>query len=86
MALKDILSYIDAEIARLHQVKALLSATDASNITAVRRGRPKKEAQALPAANPARKKKRNMTPDGRARIAEAVKRRWAAQKAKQKKA
>jgi hypothetical protein len=32
------------------------------------------------AAKPARKKKRNLSPEGRKRIAEAVKRRWAAQK------
>jgi hypothetical protein len=32
------------------------------------------------AAKPAKKKKRNLSPEGRKRIAEAVKRRWAAQK------
>jgi hypothetical protein len=31
-------------------------------------------------AKPAKKKKRKLTPEGRKRIAEAVKRRWAAQK------
>jgi hypothetical protein len=45
-------------------------------------GRPRKsEAVAVPAAKPAKKKKRNLSPEGRKRIAEAVKRRWAAQKA-----
>jgi hypothetical protein len=42
-----------------------------------------KKAAAAPAAKkPAkkRKKKRNLTPEGRKRIAEAVKRRWAEQK------
>jgi hypothetical protein len=42
-----------------------------------------KKAAAAPAAQkPAkkRKKKRNLTPEGRKRIAEAVKRRWAEQK------
>ena len=41
---------------------------------------PKKAAVAAPAAKPA-KKKRNLSPEGRKRIAEAVKRRWEAQKA-----
>jgi hypothetical protein len=31
-------------------------------------------------ATPKRKKKRNLSPEGRARIAEAAKKRWAAQK------
>jgi hypothetical protein len=36
---------------------------------------------ALAVAKPAKKKKRNLSPEGRKRIAEAVKKRWAAQKA-----
>jgi hypothetical protein len=45
-------------------------------------GRPKKAVgAAFVAAKPAkRRKKRNLTPEGRQRIAEAVKKRWAAQK------
>jgi hypothetical protein len=42
---------------------------------------PKKTAAAPVAAKPAKKKKRNLSPEGRKRIAEAVKKRWAAQKA-----
>ena len=43
---------------------------------------PKKAAAAPAAQKPVkkRKKKRNLTPEGRKRIAEAVKRRWAEQK------
>jgi hypothetical protein len=82
MALKDILSEIDAEIARLQQAKSLLAG---SGTPAAKRGWPKKSALAVSSAKPA-KKKRNLSPEGRARIAEAVKRRWAAQKAKQNKA
>jgi nitrogen fixation protein FixH len=48
-------------------------------------GRPKKVvAVAAVVAKPAKtkkKKKRNLSPEGRKRIAEAVKKRWAAQKA-----
>jgi hypothetical protein len=42
-------------------------------------GAPKKAAAAATAKKPV-KKKRNLTPEGRKRIAEAVKRRWAEQK------
>jgi len=82
MALKDILSLIDAEIDRLQQAKKLLApeSTSIAPATLPARGRPKKSVEATPPAVPA-KKKRNLSPEGRARIAEAVKRRWAAQKA-----
>jgi len=82
MALKDILDLIDVEIDRLQQAKAVLSSVTAPVVptTAPAKGRPKKSADAAPPPEPA-KKKRNLSPEGRARIAEAVKRRWAAQKA-----
>jgi hypothetical protein len=84
MALKDILSQIDAEIGRLQQAKALLAGAENSITPATRRGRPSKNViSTIPVKSP--KKKRNLSPEGRARIAEAVKRRWASQKAKQKK-
>jgi hypothetical protein len=83
MALKDILAEIDEEIARLQQAKSLLASADVSVTPVRRRGRPKKDAASPTLAKPA-KKKRNLSPEGRARIAEAVKRRWASQKAKQK--
>jgi len=81
MGIKEVLAEVDAEIARLQQAKAILSAGDAA--TRPGRGRPKGSTVAT-AAPP--RKKRNLSPEGRARIAEAVKRRWAAQKRKQKKA
>jgi hypothetical protein len=83
MDLKTILAELDAEITRLQQAKALLSSVNAPVIAAVRRGR-RKNAVASPAPAKSAKKKRNLSPEGRARIAEAVKRRWAAQKAKAK--
>jgi hypothetical protein len=57
----------------LQQVRALLAGKSAST--------PKKAAP-VPSAKKTgkRKKKRNLTPEGRKRIAEAVKRRWAEQK------
>jgi hypothetical protein len=80
MALSEILATIDNEIAILQQVRTLLSGGTAA---IVRRspGRPKKNAVvAAPVAAKPAKKKRKLTPEGRKRIAEAVKKRWAAQK------
>jgi hypothetical protein len=82
MALKDIIAQVDAEIARLQQARSLLVA-GTSLVPSVPRGRRRKNVDASPSALAA-KKKRNLSPEGRARIAEAVKRRWAAQKGKQK--
>jgi hypothetical protein len=81
MALSEILASIDGEIAQLQKVRALL--TGASAPAAKKKpGRPRKTAaEVVPApAKPAKKKRRNLSPEGRKRIAEAVKRRWAAQK------
>ena len=81
MGLSDILTSIDREIAQLQNARALL--TGASTPTAKRGpGRPKKVVTVTlpPSAKPVKKKKRNLSPEGRKRIAEAVKRRWAAQK------
>jgi hypothetical protein len=66
MKLDSILAELDGEIARLQQARALLSDAPAKRGP----GRP-------PTSDAAPKKRRNLTPEGRARIAEAVKRRWA---------
>ena len=65
---KDILVEIDAEISRLQQARALLSGG-----AAPRRGPGRAKAVSAP-------KKRKLTPEGRKRIAEAMKRRWAERK------
>jgi len=65
---KDILVEIDAEISRLQQARALLSG-DATH----KRGTGKAKTTSAP-------KKRKLTPEGRKRIAEAMKRRWAERK------
>ena len=84
MALSNILASIDSEIAQLQKARALL--TGASAPAAKKKaGRPRKVAAevtpvAAKAAKKKKKKKRNLSPEGRKRIAEAVKRRWAAQK------
>jgi hypothetical protein len=70
MEMKQILAELDAEIALLQQAKALLSGETIKRAP----GRPKGSTAAVP------KKKRNLSPEGRARIAAAVKARWARQK------
>jgi len=67
----EILTQIDHEIAQLQSARALLAGKAAPT--------PKKAAAVSAAKKPA-KKKRNLSPEGRKRIAEAVKRRWAEQK------
>ena len=73
-----ILSEIDAEIARLQQARSALTGIAASGVVAPKRGRPKGSANKK-SAKPGRK--RNLTPEGRKRIAEAMKRRWAERRA-----
>ncbi|MFZ0743483.1 MAG: hypothetical protein WAM85_03710 [Terracidiphilus sp.] len=70
MGVSEILAQIDSEISQLKQARALLAG---GAVTKSRKA-------AAPAAKRVVKKKRNLTPEGRKRIAEAVKRRWAEQK------
>lgn len=69
MGVSEILAQLDREIAQLQQARALLAGAS------IRKNR----RTAAPAARKAAKK-RNLTPEGRKRIAEAVKRRWAEQR------
>jgi|HubBroStandDraft_6_1064221.scaffolds.fasta_scaffold35567_3 hypothetical protein len=80
MDVSRILSEIDAEIARLQQARAALSAIGASGTVAAKRGpgRPKGSGNKKAAKTG---RKRNLTPEGRKRIAEAMKRRWAERRA-----
>jgi hypothetical protein len=71
--LESILAELDAEIARLQQAKVLLA------------GETMKRGPGRPKATPtvtSTKKKRKMSPEGRARIVAAVKARWARAKKK----
>jgi hypothetical protein len=79
VGISEILAALDHEIAQLQQARALLGGGTAPTLKK-KPGRPKKAAAAVPATAEPVKKKRNLTPEGRKRIAEAVKRRWAAQK------
>jgi hypothetical protein len=77
MSVDSILAQIDAEIARLTQVRSLLAST--TKVDTRLTGRSTKK------ASPAKvRKTRVLSPDARKRIADAQRKRWAAQKAKSK--
>ncbi len=87
--MNKILEAIDAEIAKLEEVRALLASSPdvgaAIEQQAARRGRPKGSSKK--AAAPAKKSaKRVLSAEGKARIAAAQKARWAAKKRAAKKA
>jgi hypothetical protein len=74
MAIDNILAQIDMEIARLTQARALLA--NLGTVAGVKIRAAKAPAKA--------KKKRVLSADARKRIADAQRKRWAAQKAKTK--
>jgi len=78
MAFTEILAEIDRDIAQLQQARAVLSG---SITTAEKRkpGRPK-NGTSVEVGTPVKGKTRNISPEGRKRIAEAVKKRWALQR------
>lgn len=78
MAIESIIAQIDAEIARLTQVRSLLANT--GKVTTKAGERKNKKAPAKAKAKV--KKTRVLSPEARKRIADAQRKRWAAQKAK----
>jgi hypothetical protein len=85
MAIESIIAQLDAEIARLKQVRGLLSATGKveAKITAAKVKTTRKTGLKVSKAAPVVKKvKRVLSPEARKAIADAQRRRWAAQKAK----
>lgn len=80
MAIKDIVALLDSQIAVLKEARELLKADSTGSAVPRKAGRPRKAENALPTKTVKTKKKRNLSPESRARIAEAAKRRWAAQK------
>ncbi len=74
MSIETILAEIDAEISRLTQVRSLLAGSRAINSTGVRSKNSKGPGKP--------RKKRVLSADARKRIADAQRKRWAAQKAK----
>jgi len=87
MAIETIIAHLDAEIARLKQVRTLLSATGKveAKITSAKT-KPTKKTRGKAAATKAKAPvKRVLSPEARKAIADAQRKRWAAQKAKTKK-
>jgi hypothetical protein len=78
MGVSEILASVDREIALLKQVRAMLVGTAAAAPAVKQANAPKVAAKA--AKKVAGKKKRQLSPEGRKRIAEAVRRRWEAQR------
>jgi hypothetical protein len=78
MAIDSILAQIDAEIATLTQVRSLLANTGlvAAKVTGPKTKKTPAKAKIL--------KRRVLSPEARKRIADAQRKRWAAQKAKAK--
>ena len=85
MEVSRIIAEIDSQISKLQQARALLSETSAPSVEPVKksgRGRPKgsknKSAVAAKTSAPsATKGKRKLSAEGRKRIADAMKKRWA---------
>ena len=75
MAIESILAQIDSEIARLTQVRSLLAGSGSSKAT-------ERKTRKSPAKSS--RKSRVLSPEARKRIADAQRKRWAAQKAKKK--
>jgi len=78
MAIDSILAQIDAEIARLMQARSLLATLGTGAVAVAEPTTAKAVAKAK------RKKKRVLSPEARKRIADAQRKRWAAQRAKAK--
>jgi hypothetical protein len=70
-----IIAEIDAQISKLQQARQLLSGTTVK--TGKGRGRPKGSKNAKAASAASAPGKRKLSPEGRKRIADAMKRRWA---------
>lgn len=78
MATESILAQIDAEIARLTQARSLLANSGTGTVKLA-----ESYAKNSP-GNSGKRKKHVLSPEARKRIADAQRRRWAAQKAKSK--
>lgn len=78
MQVNQIIQQIDAEIQRLQQARALLSGTGTT--TKGRVGRPPSDPTKAPKVG---RKKRRLSAEGRKRIADAMKKRWAERRKQQ---
>jgi hypothetical protein len=76
MDVSKIIAEIDTQIASLQTARDAIVSLNTTTPVKGKRGRPKGSTNAPKTAQ----KKRNLTPEGRKRIADAMKRRWAAQR------
>ena len=74
MEVSGIIAQIDAQILKLQQARALLAGTPTASAG---RGRPKGSKNVTAVTVTAKKAKRKLSPEGRKRIADAMKKRWA---------
>jgi hypothetical protein len=72
-----IIAEIDAQISKLQQARALLAGTTTTSAARTGRGRPKGSKNSASAASATTPRKRKLSPEGRKRIADAMKKRWA---------
>ena len=75
MEVNRIIAEIDAQILKLQQARSLLAGTTTS-AARTGRGRPKGSKNGA-AASTTKPRKRKLSPEGRKRIADAMKKRWA---------
>ena len=73
MEVSRIIAEIDAQISKLQQARALLAGTSAP----AGRGRPKGSKNVASVVSTTKPRKRKLSPEGRKRIADAMKKRWA---------
>lgn len=78
MDVSSILAEIDAKITSLQEARAAIVSLETESTPKAKRGRPKGSTNTIKPAKVA--KKRNLSPEGRARIAAAMQRRWAKQR------
>ena len=76
MDVAGIVAELDAEINRLQQVRAALAGVNTATADKPKRGRPKGSGTKASSKKTAGKK-RQLSPEGRKAIADAMKRRWA---------
>jgi hypothetical protein len=77
MEVSRIIAEIDAQISKLQQARELLAGTTAKSGKGPGRPKGSKNAQHPVVASTPSARKRKLSPEGRKRIADAMKRRWA---------
>ena len=75
MDVSRIIAEIDSQISKLQQARALLAGTTAAS--GAGRGRPKGSKNTVAGTSATTPRKRKLSPEGRKRIADAMKKRWA---------